>query len=70
MVNNLTIAVANRAIINMANAMPKINNVLLSLAIAVIAITLSSDMDTSAIMIVISAAFIPLPETSFWSFSF
>ena len=49
----------------MANAMPKINNVLLSLAIAVIAITLSSDMDTSAIMIVISAAFIPLPETSF-----
>ena len=49
--------VAKTAIINMAKAIPRINNVVLSLAIAVIAITLSRDIDTSAIMIVIKAAF-------------
>ena len=57
-------AVAKTAIINMAKAIPRINNVVLSLAIAVIAITLSRDIETSAIMIVIKAAFNPLPETS------
>ena len=51
----------------MANAMPRINKVLSSLAIAVIAITLSRDIDTSAIIIVVKAAFKPFPETSFLS---
>ena len=43
-------AVANTAIINMAKAIPNINRVLLSLAMAVIAITLSKDIDISAIV--------------------
>ena len=57
-------AVANTAIINIAKAIPNINRVLLSLAMAVIAITLSKDIETSAIMIVVKAAFIPLPDKS------
>ena len=65
MVNNLTIAVANRAMIKMAKAIPKTNNVLLSLAIAVMAITLSRDIEISAMIIVISAPFNPFPDTSF-----
>lgn len=57
-------AVANTAIINIAKAIPNINRVLLSLAMAVIAITLSKDIETSAIIIVVKAAFIPLPDKS------
>ena len=53
----------------MAKAIPKIKRVLLSLAIAVMAITLSRDIEISAIIIVISAPFNPFPETSFWIFS-
>ena len=52
----------------MANAIPRINKVLSSLAIAVIAITLSRDIDTSAIIMVVKAALRPFPETSFLSF--
>jgi len=62
-------AVAKKAISKIAKAIPRINKVLSSLAIAVIAMTLSRDIDTSAIIIVIKAAFRPLPETSFLSFS-
>ena len=57
-------AVANTAIINMAKAIPNINRVLLSLAMAVIAITLSKDIETSAIIIVVKAAFKPFPDKS------
>ena len=57
-------AVANTAIINIAKAIPNISRVLLSLAMAVIAITLSKDIETSAIIIVVKAAFIPLPDKS------
>ena len=47
-------AVAKKAISKIANAIPRINKVLSSLAIAVIAMTLSRDIDTSAIIIVIN----------------